>query len=68
VTAPAGRDGPSPFNEPKRMPRQPIELARIALTSGALQRFDSSAAKLGRLFFFRLRLELGHGGAIGRGA
>jgi hypothetical protein len=54
-------DGPGSVNEPESVPRQTIEFTRIALVSGILQRFDSSAAKLGGLLFFRPRLELGHG-------
>jgi len=42
------------------MPREPIELPRIALSSSTLQTLGSSAAKRCRLLFIRPRLKIGH--------
>src|SRR5271165_5078502 len=49
------------FDKTEPEPRQPIELTWIALTSGALECFDSSIAKLYCLLIVRSRFKLVHG-------
>ena len=53
-------DRAGPFDQSEGMAREPIELLRIALASGVLQRIDSSAAKLLGVLWFLARIKVGH--------
>jgi hypothetical protein len=53
-------DGASPLDQGEGVPGEPIELLRIALASRILQRIDSCAAKLCRVFWFLGTIRAGH--------
>jgi hypothetical protein len=53
-------DSTGPRDQSKGVTREPIELLRIGLASGVLQRIDSGAAKLLRILWFLRTIQVGH--------